>query len=82
MIRKIDPFSYTSLYAGPILCDLTSPLNIAQIEQDWTSIARLIQVGCRMFYSSKIHNIGYILLKQTPLKTPENLKEKFAVVGL
>ena len=35
-----------------------------------------------MLYSSKIHNIGYIWLKQTPLKTPETLKEKFAVVSL
>ena len=26
----------------------------------------------RMFFSSKIHNIGYILLKQTPLKTPDS----------
>ena len=35
-----------------------------------------------MFYSLKIHNTGYILLKQTPLKTPETLKEKFTVVSL
>ena len=35
-----------------------------------------------MFYLSKMHNIGYILLKQTPLKTLETLKEKFAVVSL
>ena len=35
-----------------------------------------------MFYSSKIHNIVYILLKQTPLKTPNTLTEKFAVVSL
>ena len=25
-----------------------------------------------MFFPSKIHNIGYILLKQTPLKTPDS----------
>ena len=35
-----------------------------------------------MLYSSKIHNIGYILLKQTPLKNPGTLKEKFAVLSL
>ena len=38
----------------------------------------------RMFFSSKIHNIGYTLLKQTPWKllAPETLKKKFAVVSL
>ena len=35
-----------------------------------------------MFYSLKIHNIGYILLKQKLLKTPETLKKMFAVVSL
>ena len=35
-----------------------------------------------MFYSLKVHNTGYILLKQTPLKTPETLKEKFTIVSL
>ena len=35
-----------------------------------------------MFYFSKIHSIGYILLKQTPLKIPETLKETFAAVSL
>ena len=35
-----------------------------------------------MFFSSKIHKIGYILLKQTPLKAPEALEEKFDVVIL
>ena len=34
-----------------------------------------------MFYSSKIHNNGYILLRQKPLKTPETLKENFAAVN-
>ena len=34
-----------------------------------------------MLYSSKIHNIEYILLKQIPLKT-ETLKKKFAVTSL
>ena len=46
------------------------------------SIAHLIRVGFRMFYLSKIHNIGYILLEQTPLKIPETLKETFPVVSL
>ena len=35
-----------------------------------------------MFYSSKTHNIGYIPLKQTLLKTPGTLKKTFAVVIL
>ena len=49
---------------------------------EYCSTARLIRVGWRMFYSLKIHNTGYIVLKQTPLKTPETLKEKFTVVSL
>ena len=67
-------FSYTSLFHGPTVRFYQSTEN--------GSIARLIRVGCRMFYSSKIHNIGYILLKQTALKTPETLKKKFAVISL
>ena len=35
-----------------------------------------------MLCSSKIHNTGNILLKRTPLKTPEILEERFAVVSL
>ena len=35
-----------------------------------------------MFYSPKMRSIIYILLKQTPLKTPETLKKKFAAVSL
>ena len=35
-----------------------------------------------MLCSSKIHNTGYILLNRTPLKTPEILEERFAVVSL
>ena len=44
--------------------------------------AKLIWVECRMLCPSKIYNIGYALLKQTPLKTPETLKKNFAVVSL
>ena len=70
----MDAFSYTSLFTGPTMRFDQSTENC--------SIARLIRVECRMFYSSKIHNIGYILLKQTPLKTRETLNEKFTVVSL
>ena len=35
---------------------------------DLTSLLKI----ARMFFSLKIHNIGYILLKQTPLKTPDS----------
>ena len=44
-------------------------------------IERLLWVGYRMFYSSKIHNIEYILLKWILLKT-ETLKNKFAMASL
>ena len=71
---KRDAFSYTSLFTGPTV----------RFDQstEYCSTARLIRVGWRIFYSLKIHNIGYILLKQTPFKTPESLKETFAVVSL
>ena len=49
---------------------------------EYCSTAKPIRVGWCMSYSLKVHNIGYILLKQTPLKTPEILKERFAVVSL
>ena len=69
----MDAFSYTSLFSGPTM----------RVEQSTEncSTARLLWVGCCMFYSSKIHNIGYILLKRTFLKT-ETLKKKFAIVSL
>ena len=74
MRGKMDVFSYTSLFTEPTL----------RFDQstEYCSTARLIRVRLRMFYPLKIHNIGYILLKQTPLTTPETLKEKFAVVSL
>ena len=75
MRRKTDAFSYNSLFTGPTVRFDQSTVNCI--------IERLIRVGCRMLYSSKIDNIGYILLKQAPLKTPETLKfEKLAVVSL
>ena len=74
MRRKTDAFSYNSLFTGPTVRFDQSTVNCI--------IERLIRVGCRMLYSSKIDNIRYILLKQTPLKTPETLKEKLAVVSL
>ena len=55
MLRKMDAFSYASIFTGPTVPFDQSTENCA--------IARLIQVGRRMLYSSKIHNIGYILLK-------------------
>ena len=70
----MDAFSYTSLFTG-------STVQFDQSTEN-CSIARLIQVGCSIFYSSKIHNVGHILLKQTPSKTPETLKKRFAVVSL
>ena len=70
----MNPFSYTSLFTGPT-CDLTSPLKIAQLEE-------LFGWDVCMFYSSKIHNIRYIPLKQTLFKTPGTLKKTFAVVIL
>ena len=69
----MDAFSCTSLFTEPTVRFDQSTENC--------SIGRLIRVGCRMFYSSKIHNVGYILLKETPSKTPETLKKKFAVVS-
>ena len=74
MQRKIYAYSYTPLFTGPTM----------QFDQstEYCLIARLIRVGCCTFYSSKIHTIGYILLQQKPLKTPETLKEKFAVVSI
>ena len=74
MRRKMESFSYNSLFTGLTVWFDQSTEN--------RSIARLIRVGCRMLYSSKIHNIGYIWPKQTPLKTPETLKKKFATVSL
>ena len=55
MQEKIDAFSYTSLFTGPTV----------RFDQstEYCSTARLIRVGRCMFYSLKIHNIGYILLK-------------------
>ena len=70
----MDAFSYTSLYTGPTVRFYQSTKNY--------SVTRLIRVGCCIFDSSKIHNIGHILLKQTPLKTPETLKNKFAMVSI
>ena len=72
--KKMDAFPYTSLFPGPTV----------RFDQstEYCSTVKLIRVGWCMFYSLKVHNIGYILLKQTPLKTPETLKEKFAVVSL
>ena len=49
---------------------------------EYCATAKPIRVGWCMSYSLKVHNIGYILLKQTPLKTPEILKERFAVYKL
>ena len=74
MRKKMDAFPYTSLFPGPTV----------RFDQstEYCSTVKLIRVGWCMFYSLKVHNIGYILLKQTPLKTPETLKEKFAVVSL
>ena len=68
----MEPFFYKSLFTGPTV----------QLDQSTEncSIARLIRVECCMLYSSKIHNIGYILLEQTVLKTAETLKEKFVKV--
>ena len=74
MRRKTDAFSYNSLFTGPTVRFDQSTVNCI--------IERLIRVGCSMLYSSKIDNIGYNLLKQTPLKTPETLKGKLAVVSL
>ena len=67
----MDTLSYTSLFTGPTM----------RFDQptESCSIVKLIQVGCRKFYSSKINK--YILLKQTLLET-ETLKKKFAVVSL
>ena len=71
---KMDMFRYTPLLTG---------LNMRFDQSTETcSIPRLIRVGCCMFYSSKIHNIGCILLKRTFLKTPQTLKKRFAVVNL
>ena len=72
--KKMDTFRYTPLFTGPNM----------RFDQstETCSILRLIRVGCCMFYSSKIHNVGYILLKQTLLKTPQTLKKRFAVVSL
>ena len=69
----MEPFSYNSLFTGPTVW-------FEQSTENW-STERLIRVWCRNL-SSYIHNIGYILLKQTPLKTFETLKEKFAAVSL
>ena len=74
MGRTMDAFSNNSLFTRPTVRFDQSTRNCI--------IARLIRVGCRMLYSSKIHNIGYILLKQTPLKTPETLNKKLAAVSL
>ena len=74
MQRKMDAFSYIPFFTG------TTVLFDKSIEN--CSIVQLIRVGFRMFYLSKIHNIGYILLEQTPLKIPETLKETFPVVSL
>ena len=68
MRRKMDAFPYTPYFTGPTVRFDQSTKNC--------SIATLIWVRCRMFYSSKINNIGYTLLKQTPFKTPKNLEEK------
>ena len=70
MRKQMDAFSYTSLLTGSIMQYSQSSENC--------SIASLTRVACRMSYSLKIRHIGYILLKQTPLKTPETLKEMFA----
>ena len=51
----MDAFSYTPLFTGPTV-------RFDQSTENW-SIARILWVRCRMFYSSKIHNIGYIPLK-------------------
>ena len=67
----MDTLSYTSLFTGPTM-------RFDQLTES-CSIVKLIQVGCRMFYSSKINK--YILLKQTLLET-ETLKKRFAVVSL
>ena len=64
----MNEFLYTPLFTRPTVRFDQSTENC--------SIAALIPVGCRMFCSSKIHDIGYILSKQTPLKTPVNLEEK------
>ena len=74
MQRKMDAFSYIPFFTGTTVLFDKSTENC--------SIAQFIRVGFRMFYLSKIHNIGYILLKQTPLKIPETLKETLAVVSL
>ena len=69
----MDAFSHTSLFSGPTMGFDQSTENC--------SVARLRQVACRMFYSSKIHNTGYILLKRTLLKI-ETLRKMFAIVSL
>ena len=62
----------TPHFSLDLLCDLTSPLKIAQL-QDYLS---------GMSHVLFINNIGRIYLKETPLKTPETLKKKLAVVSL
>ena len=57
----MDTSSYTSLFSEPTMGFNQSTKNC--------SIARLLQVGCRMFYSSKIHNTGYVLLRRRLLKS-------------
>ena len=70
MRRKMYAFSYT-----PLLTRATVRFDQST---EYCSIVRLLRVGCCMFYLSKIHNIGYILLKQTSVKTPETLKKNFS----
>ena len=74
MRRKMYAISYASLFIGPTVQFHRSTENC--------SIARLIRVGCYIFYSSKIHNIRYILLKQKLLEPTENFKKRFGVGSL
>ena len=63
---------FTPHFSMGLLCDLTSPLKIAQLQEYLGGMSHVLF----------INNIGHILLKETPLKTPETLKKKLAVVSL
>ena len=67
MRKETDAFYYTPLFTMPTM-------RLDQSTENCSTATR-IRVGYGMFCSSKIHNIGYILLKQTPLKTHETLKK-------
>ena len=74
MRRKIEPFSYNSLFIGPTV-------RFDQFTENCSIAKHSVGLSHALFIKDPYY-IGYILLKQTLLKTPEILEERFAVVSL